>query len=109
MILALEMTTKDDFRLVIPYVEFSKQNRGVRPMVLDTSALVDGRILDVAAAGVLERSRSDRRDMICAPSSSAARAAVAEQRGFVLQEHALSLYANCTKTDCPHKGHSHRA
>mgnify|MGYP000379059989 CR=1 FL=1 len=29
------MTTKDDFRLVIPYVEFSKQNRGVRPMLLD--------------------------------------------------------------------------
>ncbi|MFZ9880265.1 MAG: PIN/TRAM domain-containing protein, partial [Phycisphaerales bacterium] len=48
------MTTKDDFRLVIPYVEFSKQNRGVRPMVLDTSALIDGRILDVAAAGVLD-------------------------------------------------------
>ncbi|MFC7409038.1 MULTISPECIES: ferric iron uptake transcriptional regulator [Hydrogenophaga] len=29
--------------------------------------------------------------------------AVAEQRGFVLQEHALSLYANCSKTDCPHR------
>ncbi|MDP3252878.1 MAG: ferric iron uptake transcriptional regulator [Hydrogenophaga sp.] len=34
---------------------------------------------------------------------------VAKTRGFALQEHALSLYANCTKTDCPHKGHSHRA
>jgi len=30
--------------------------------------------------------------------------AIAEQRGFVLQEHALSLYASCSKTDCPHKG-----
>ena len=30
--------------------------------------------------------------------------AIAEQRGFVLQEHALSLYANCSKTDCPHRG-----
>ena len=29
--------------------------------------------------------------------------AIAEQRGFVLQEHALSLYANCSKTDCPHR------
>jgi Fur family ferric uptake transcriptional regulator len=29
--------------------------------------------------------------------------AVAEARGFVLQEHALSLYANCTKTDCEHR------
>ena len=29
--------------------------------------------------------------------------AIAADRGFVLQEHALSLYANCSKTDCPHK------
>jgi Fur family ferric uptake transcriptional regulator len=29
--------------------------------------------------------------------------AVAEQRGFALQEHALSLYAVCTKPDCPHR------
>jgi Fur family ferric uptake transcriptional regulator len=33
---------------------------------------------------------------------------VAKTRGFQLQEHALSLYANCTKTDCPHKGNTHR-
>ena len=26
---------------------------------------------------------------------------VAQQRGFTLQDHALSLYANCTKADCP--------
>ena len=29
--------------------------------------------------------------------------AVAEQRGFALQEHALSLYAHCVKVDCPHR------
>ena len=28
---------------------------------------------------------------------------VAEQRGFALQEHALSLYAVCTKENCPHR------
>ena len=28
---------------------------------------------------------------------------VAKARGFALQEHALSLYANCIKTDCPHR------
>jgi Fur family transcriptional regulator, ferric uptake regulator len=28
---------------------------------------------------------------------------VAQARGFALQEHALSLYANCTKQDCPHR------
>lgn len=29
---------------------------------------------------------------------------VATERGFSLQDHALALYANCTKTDCPHRG-----
>lgn len=29
--------------------------------------------------------------------------AVAQARGFDLQEHALSLYALCAKKDCPHK------
>jgi len=28
---------------------------------------------------------------------------VSEQRGFALQEHALSLYAVCTKKNCPHR------
>ena len=28
---------------------------------------------------------------------------IAASRGFDLQEHALSLYAHCTKTDCPHR------
>lgn len=28
---------------------------------------------------------------------------VAQSRGFVLQEHALSLYASCSKKDCPHR------
>ena len=29
--------------------------------------------------------------------------AVAQSRGFELQDHALSMYAVCTKQDCPHK------
>jgi len=28
---------------------------------------------------------------------------VAQRRGFALQEHALSLYANCTTAGCPHR------
>ncbi len=28
---------------------------------------------------------------------------VAKDRGFTLHEHSLSLYADCTKTDCPNK------
>jgi uncharacterized protein YacL len=46
--------TQDDFRLVIPYVEFAKQIRGPRPLVLDTSALIDGRIADLAATGIIQ-------------------------------------------------------
>jgi Fur family ferric uptake transcriptional regulator len=31
---------------------------------------------------------------------------VAKDRGFVISEHALHLYADCTKPDCPHRRHS---
>ena len=48
------LQTQDDFRLVIPYVEFAKQIRGVRPLITDTSALIDGRLLDVATTGFLQ-------------------------------------------------------
>ncbi len=48
------LTTKDDFRLVIPYVEFAKQVRGVRPLLLDTSALIDGRINELGSTGFLD-------------------------------------------------------
>jgi Fur family ferric uptake transcriptional regulator len=29
---------------------------------------------------------------------------VAQTRGFAIAEHALALYAHCTKKDCPHRG-----
>ncbi|CAG1006162.1 putative PIN and TRAM-domain containing protein YacL [Phycisphaerales bacterium] len=48
------LQTKDDFRLVIPYVEFAKQLRGVRPILIDTSILIDGRMADVAATGFIQ-------------------------------------------------------
>lgn len=34
--------------------------------------------------------------------------AVAQARGFELQEHALSLYAGCTKVECPHRPQRHK-
>ena len=39
--------TRDDFRFIIPYVEFTKQLKGGRPLVLDTSVIIDGRIADL--------------------------------------------------------------
>lgn len=48
------LNTKDDFRLVIPYVEFSRTRRGVRPWIVDTSVLIDGRIIALANAKLLD-------------------------------------------------------
>jgi uncharacterized protein YacL len=46
--------TKDDFRFIIPYVEFAKEVKGLKPYVLDTSAIIDGRIADVVETHVLD-------------------------------------------------------
>lgn len=51
---SIVITTKDDFRLVIPYVEFAKQMRGVRPLLIDTSVLIDGRIDALGQTGFLD-------------------------------------------------------
>jgi uncharacterized protein YacL len=48
------LQTKDDFRFVIPYVEFSKEVKGGRPMVLDSSALIDGRVADVVETNIID-------------------------------------------------------
>lgn len=47
------MESKDDFRFIIPYVEFSKQTKGTCPMILDSSVIIDGRIVDIAATKVM--------------------------------------------------------
>ncbi len=47
LVISIIMRTKDDVRFVIPYVEFAKQTKGARPMVVDTSAIIDGRIADL--------------------------------------------------------------
>ena len=52
--MSLVLQTKDDFRFVIPYVEFAKEVRGSRPTLLDTSVIVDGRVLDIADTKVMQ-------------------------------------------------------
>jgi len=54
MCISFLLQTKDDFRFVIPYVEFSKEVKGRRPYILDTSVVIDGRIADVVEADVLD-------------------------------------------------------
>lgn len=48
------LQTQDDFRLVIPYVEFAKQVRGPRPLLLDSSVLIDARIADIGQTGFIQ-------------------------------------------------------
>jgi uncharacterized protein YacL len=48
------LQTKDDIRFVIPYVEFSRQTRGSRPLLLDTSVIVDGRIADICETRIID-------------------------------------------------------
>jgi uncharacterized protein YacL len=49
------LQTKDDFRFIIPYMEFAKEVKGARPLVLDTSVVIDGRIADVAETRVIDQ------------------------------------------------------
>ena len=52
--ISLVIQTKDDFRFVIPYVEFTKQVRGLRATLLDTSVIIDGRVVDVIKTKILQ-------------------------------------------------------
>lgn len=48
------LQTKDDFRFLIPYVEFVREVKGFKPLVLDTSVVIDGRIADLVATGIFD-------------------------------------------------------
>jgi ribosomal protein S18 acetylase RimI-like enzyme len=51
---SLLLQTRDDFRFLIPFVEFARDVRGLRPNVLDATSIVDGRLADLAAAGIFD-------------------------------------------------------
>jgi uncharacterized protein YacL len=51
---SLLLQTKDDFRFIIPYIEFAKEVKGLKPYVLDTSVVIDGRIADVVDTSLLD-------------------------------------------------------
>ena len=52
--ISLLWQTRDDFRFVIPYVEFSREVRGGKPYILDTSVVIDGRIADIVDTGIID-------------------------------------------------------
>ena len=51
---SLLLQTRDDFRFVIPYVEFARDLKSSRSLLIDSSSLIDGRILDVVGTQILE-------------------------------------------------------
>jgi uncharacterized protein YacL len=53
MVLAMR-SNKEDFALIIPYVRFAPQGKPVNLLLLDTSAIVDGRVAELLEANFLE-------------------------------------------------------
>jgi len=53
MILAMR-SNKEDFSLIIPYVRFASQNKPDNLLLLDTSAIIDGRIADLIENNFVE-------------------------------------------------------
>lgn len=51
---SLLLQTKDDFRFIIPYIEFAKEVKGIKPYILDTSVVIDGRIADLVETNILD-------------------------------------------------------
>ncbi|MDD5043992.1 MAG: PIN domain nuclease [Candidatus Omnitrophica bacterium] len=44
---------KDEFNLIIPYVRLRRQDRAGEIIILDTSAIIDGRIADISKTGFI--------------------------------------------------------
>jgi len=50
----LVFKTRHRFNFIIPYVEFQRQQKGPRAMILDTSSIIDGRIADICETRVFD-------------------------------------------------------
>ncbi len=52
--LTLGLKGREEFNLIIPYVKFKREELREEPIVIDTSSIIDGRILDLVKTGFLE-------------------------------------------------------
>jgi len=52
--LTLGLKGREEFSLVIPYVRFKRQDLREESVVVDTSSIIDGRMLDIVKTGFLE-------------------------------------------------------
>lgn len=52
--MAIAMRGRDEFNLIIPYVKFRRQDEKTDAVVLDTSAIIDGRVVDIIKTSFIE-------------------------------------------------------
>lgn len=52
--MAIALRGRDEFNLIIPYVKFRRQEEKTDTIVLDTSAIIDGRIVDIIKTSFIE-------------------------------------------------------
>lgn len=52
--MVLSMRGRDEFNIIVPYVKFERRDQKDDIVILDTSAIVDGRILDICQTRFLE-------------------------------------------------------
>ena len=52
--MVIAMRGKDDFNLIIPYIKFMRQDEREDIIILDTSAIIDGRIADIFQTNFVE-------------------------------------------------------
>ena len=52
--MAMALRGRDEFSVIIPYVRLSRHDRGEESYLVDTSAIIDGRLLDLCKARFVE-------------------------------------------------------
>ena len=52
--MAIALRGRDQFNLIIPYVKFRRQDEKTDTVVLDTSAIIDGRVVDIIKTSFIE-------------------------------------------------------
>ena len=51
---SLLIQANNNYRFIIPFIELAQEGKGVRPCLLDTSAIIDGRVADVVETKILD-------------------------------------------------------
>ena len=52
--MAMALRGRDEFSVIIPYVRLSRHDRGEESYLVDTSAIIDGRLVDLCKTGFVE-------------------------------------------------------